>query len=396
MKFHASGSYSDLLEKARWSHGNGRSIFHIKPEDVQLARLFSHGYRTQTIGAFHSCRVALETYAKDAIPTYRRALWLLEQLECAALMPVPTDFRALVSTLYSYDANIQELLREMETACVGGGKPSLEVIMDRFIAHIEKITGSSGICPANDTVIPEQCGYVVPGLGITILPLSYGNHLSWNVAYLPAEGFGVSPHKHDQGVEIHLGFSPTHGRTLLGNCWAQIEEGYAMPIASKTQHGFENLSGHHHILPFIFGSLSLSGWGVFFDVEPQPYDASSKTSALLDSAEMNHSVYLDQEILRAARRTTTQREILIPASATRAPGVGGLDLWISSVGPDGLEMTSQGDRLLSVRQGSATIQIGAARAELAAHDHVCIPAGLEARIQPRESSCLVVLDTNLS
>jgi hypothetical protein len=139
----------------------------------------------------------------------------------------------------------------MESVCLRNQEPQIEVVKNRFIAHIEKITNSTGICPTSDIVAPEQCGYVGPGLGITILP-------------------------------------DTRGRR------------------------------------------------------------------------------------------------------------GCLELWVSYVGADGLELTSQTDRILSVPLRSATIQIGPVNAELTEHDHVCIPAGLEARIYPRGQSPLVILDTSIS
>lgn len=69
---------------------------------------------------------------------------------------------------------------------------------------------------ASDKVIPDQAAYVVPALQITIVPLIDSEHISWNLARLASDGFGVPVHLHKRGSEIHLGFSPVHGRTFLG------------------------------------------------------------------------------------------------------------------------------------------------------------------------------------
>jgi len=56
MSLPASESYAQLLDKARWSHANGRNVFHILQTDVDAARLFSYGYRSQPSAVSrHAC-----------------------------------------------------------------------------------------------------------------------------------------------------------------------------------------------------------------------------------------------------------------------------------------------------------------------------------------------------
>ncbi|HSS98555.1 MAG TPA: hypothetical protein VLK33_16080, partial [Terriglobales bacterium] len=154
--------------------------------------------------------------------------------------------------------------------------------------------------------MPDQGAFIVPNLGISILPLIYGDHHSWNAAFLSAQQFGVSVHRHLQGAEIHLGFAPTHGHTILGSSTAPVSEGYAMPIPPMTDHGFHNTSGHDHILPFVFGSMLMTGWGVFFDVEARANDDATRDVQPLDSEQMNKSVFLDRAIHRiSATKTIT-------------------------------------------------------------------------------------------
>src|ERR1700744_4817439 len=104
MKLQVSDAYAQLIEKARWSHAHGRSVFHISQSDVDQARLFSYGYRSQAIGAFHATSVALESYEKEGggqetSSCLSRVRGLLNQLEAKAGDTVPSDFRALISTL---------------------------------------------------------------------------------------------------------------------------------------------------------------------------------------------------------------------------------------------------------------------------------------------------------
>ena len=393
-----SEAYEAVMDRARWSHGNRRSIFHIEDDDVAWARLFAYAYRSQTIGAFHGCRAALnQIFQRDrASPQHSsRSLQLLKQLEDLSIVPVPDDFRALIFTLCAYDRWIEETLEVLEADCGEGHSEDIQPIRDRFVANMNRISDSNGIYVASDQVLPEQASFVVPKLGITIVSLIYGDHLSWNCAHLSSDAAGGTVHRHHQGVEIHLGFSPIHGRTILGGCATELREGYAMPIPCLTQHGFDNLSGHGHLVPFIFGSLKLGGWGVFFDVEPRPVKPEDLIDSPLESESMNHSIYLERILEQIAGESATGRKVLIPAKATFSRGTGGLELAVCRVAREGLRLTSDTYGILSVRQGSAIMQIGPATAPLDQYDHVGIPAGMEARIVAQGDAPLVTLDTRL-
>ena len=395
MSFKTSDAYRNVIEKARWSHDNHRSVFHIDPQDVALARLYAYGFRSQAIGGFHATRQGLGSAGGEVTEHRRRAMDLLKQLADQAMVPVPTDFRAAIHVLYYYDRWICEVIDVLEAACTVGQACDLEPIKDRFIAGMERITGSGGIYVAGDTVVPEQASFVVPNLKITIVPVIYGDHHSWNFAHLAAHGPGVTTHRHREGAEIHLGYSPIYGRSILGKHCTILREGYAMPIPAMMDHGFKNLSGHDHIVPFVFGSLTLSGWGVFFDVEPRPLDSSKLAEVPLDSQEMNHSVYLEREIQQMTEETATGGRVLIPAAATQSGCCGGLELGIARVDQQGLDLASESYRIVSVCKGMAQITIGPASAELAEHDHVGVPAGLDARIVQAGQDPLVVLDATI-
>ena len=109
-------------------------------------------------------------------------------------------------------------------------------------------------------------------------------------------------HLHQDGVEIHLGYGPLHGNTVLGEFYAEVDEGYAMPIPPKVRHGYVNDSTMQHHVPFIFGSLTRGGWGVFLDVEAQPIDLDKLEKTPVYSRQMNQTIYLEREIEKAARR----------------------------------------------------------------------------------------------
>ena len=67
---------------------------------------------------------------------------------------------------------------------------------------------------------------------------------------------------------------------------AEVDEGYAMPIPPKVRHGYVNDSTMQHHVPFIFGSLTRGGWGVFLDVEAQPIDLDKLEKAPVYSRQM--------------------------------------------------------------------------------------------------------------
>ena len=396
MSLPASELYAQLLEKARWSHAHGRDVLHIVQADIDAARLFSYGYRSQAIGTFHATRLALEAECNGATGPYVKtclaeARILLDQLEAKAGEPVPKDFRALISTLYYYDQGVSLVAQVLEKASVRGTHSKLEIIRQRFVQNLAPITSGSGIYLARDLVLPDQGAFVVPNLGISIIPVIYGDYHSWNAAFLTADQAGVSVHRHHKGAEIHLGFSPVKGHTILGQNFAEVSEGYAMPIPPMTDHGFFNTSGHDHIVPFIFGSLTMGGWGVFFDVEPRPDCGVQRREHHLESSAMNHSVFLERARERAVTQSTFSREVLIPAERAGSREIGGLELAVNRVNRE-VELSSDHYRIVSVQSGKGRLHIGNAQTEVSEHDHFGVPAGLECTLSQLGGDPLVFLD----
>jgi mannose-6-phosphate isomerase-like protein (cupin superfamily) len=388
--------YAQLLEKARWSHTHGRNVFHILPADIDAARLFSYGYRSQAIGAFHATRVAIEGEQEAASGPYVKtcllqARSLLDQLESKAGEAVPRDFRALISTLYYYDLWVDQLIEVLDKASVRSTNSKLEAILWRFLRNIAPVTSGNGIYLARDLVLHEQGAFLVPNLGISIVPVIYGDHHSWNAAFLTADQVGVSVHRHHKGAEIHLGFSPVEGQTILGGNFARVSEGYAMAIPPMTDHGFFNMSGHDHIVPFVFGSLTMTGWGIFFDVEPRSDTGIERQEHPLESPAMNHSIFLERAIERAARTTAATREILIPAQRAGSREIGGLELAVSRVHGE-VDLSSDHYRIVSVRSGKGRVCIGASQTEVSDHDHFGVPAGLACTLTHLADDPLIVLD----
>jgi hypothetical protein len=204
----------------------------------------------------------------------------------------------------------------------------------------------------------------------------------------------VPRHLHREGVEIHLGYSPIHGHTILADNRAEVTEGYAMPIPPLTAHGYLNASEQPHHVPFIFGSLKAGGWGVFLDVEPQPFQLEELKAVELSSAAMNHSVYLEREI-DLAQSGTANRRIIIPASATDRDGTGGLELAVTRVPPEGTELPRGSYRIVSVVRGAGRVRLAGAEQTLTAHDHFGIPAGMTATLWPDGPAPLIILDAVL-
>jgi mannose-6-phosphate isomerase-like protein (cupin superfamily) len=396
MSLPASELYAQLLEKARWSHANGRNVFHILPADVDAARLFSYGYRSQAIGTFHATRVAVEAEQETSTGPYVKtcllqARVLLDQLEAKAGEAVPQDFRALVSTLYYYDLWVNQVIEVLEKASVRGTNSKLETIRQRFLQNVGPITSGNGIYLARDLVLPEQGAFIVPNLGISIVPVIYGDYHSWNAAFLTADQVGVSVHRHHKGAEIHLGFSPVKGQTILGDNYAEISEGYAMAIPPMTDHGFFNTSGHDHTVPFVFGSLTMTGWGIFFDVEPRSSTGIERHEHPLESPAMNHSIFLERAIQRARTQITATREVLIPARRAGSREIGGLELAVSRVDGD-IDLCSEHYRIVSVQSGKGRVRMGAAQTEVSEHDHFGVPAGLPCTLTQRGDDPLIFLD----
>ncbi len=384
-------AYRQLMEKAEWSHQNHRSIFHFTDEDIALARLYAYGFRTQTIGAFYACRQNLAKLSQDSgAPS--ETIALLSELEAQATIPVPADFRVLLHTLYFYDQKVKRTLDLLEADCRNEPSKEKNRILNAFRQNMNRITGGNGIFTAKDDHLPEQGGFVVPNLGITIAPLVYGDHHSWNTTLLEGSLIAVTSHRHHAGVEIHLGWSPMHGRTFLGDYATETREGYAMPIPAMVDHGLDNLDPEEHWVPFIFGSLTLSGWGVFFDVEPREKDTENLPMAPLDSPEMNHSVYIEREIERVAGYAGSHREVIIPASATASGEVGALELSIIKVGTEGASLGGDIYKIYSVVKGKAEITIGPAGSKLEEKDHFGVPAFMDADIKPLGDDPLVLLE----
>lgn len=400
MSILASDCYVRLVKKADWSHKHGLNVFRILQTDIDNARLFCYGYRAQTIGTFHATRVALENQRQQITGRYataclRNAEALLRQLQTKAIDNVPADFRALVSTFYEYHEWTNHVARELAKACTHASSRHLDVIRQRFLRSIELVRNSSGIYVCRDVILPQQGVYVVPTLGISIVPFIYGDNHSWNAAFLSSNQVGVPLHRHRKGAEIHLGFSPLKGRTVLGNSFAEVQEAYAMPIAPGTDHGFLNTSGHDHILPFIFGSLVLSGWGIFDDVEPRSCTKSLKEREIESSA-MNHAVLLERAIRRITNSRINQRQVLISAERTGSPEIGGLELAVTHISQGQFELTPKSYKIVSIRSGQGRVRIGNSETEVRKHDHFGIPAGMNSNITYLGKSPLVMLDATIT
>jgi mannose-6-phosphate isomerase-like protein (cupin superfamily) len=260
---------------------------------------------------------------------------------------------------------------------------------------MEAIAASNGIHLTRDTGAPVQASFVVPNLGITIVPLVYGDHHSWNLAWLDGERSDVPYHLHHEGVEIHLGYNPMHGYTVLGDAKAELTEGYAMPIPPKTRHGYTNLGNLRHNVPFIFGSLACGGWGVFLDVEPQPLELERLETTGVLSHKLNNTVLLEREIEKAAAKYACLRYPLIRAEATDRGGVGGLELSIARVTKRGLALCPDRFCAVSVVRGRGVVAMAGEERELSVHDHFGIPAGVAAAIRETGDDQLVLLEAIL-
>ena len=310
VSFRTHPNYQRLVERARSSHAAGRSIQGIGDDDVLLARLYSYAWRGHVIGTFHATQLAIDAQ-RPALPedAVSRAKEPLADLAALSLDPIAHDFRALISTFQRYDTLLRRAVGELDALARQDG--AMQIVRDRFLAHVERITTSGGIACTRDNEVPAQSSFIVPNLGITIVPLVYGDHHSWNVAFLAGESASVPRHQHEQGVEIHLGFGKMRGDTLLAHQRCEVSEGYAMAIPPRTPHGFANTSGHDHYLPFVFGSRSMGGWGVFLDVEPQPIELEQLERVPRSESCLNDLVYLDRQIELAAQSAKTARWILV-------------------------------------------------------------------------------------
>jgi mannose-6-phosphate isomerase-like protein (cupin superfamily) len=396
LRMHAN--YERLVDLTRASHAQGRTTSEISERDITLARLYSHAFRAHVIGAFSATRAALLSILEvhpSAQLQILTASELLADLANRAMDSVGHDVRALISTFHHYRTHVARTVEALDAASDSARSLELAIVRDRFASQMEAITTGNGIHLTQDTAAPEQASFVVPGLGITIVPLVYGDHHSWNLAWLDGERSEVPYHLHREGAEIHLGYSPVQGYTVLGDARAEINEGYAMPIPPNIRHGYTNIGPGTHHVPFIFGSLTRGGWGIFFDVEPRPKKFGSLRAEPVSGRCFPGTILLEQEIDRAAQSSNNVRYVLIPAAATDRDGVGGLELSISRVTDLGLEL--QLDRFLavSVVGGRGIVAMAGEEREIARHDHFGVPSNVTARIHQTGDEPLVLLDAVL-
>lgn len=388
-------NYARIVEAARRSHAQGRSPAGIGQEEVGLARLYCHAYRLHTIGVFHGTRIVVEQRPPAgalAMAHRRRALELLEDLANEGTTLVPNDFRAVIATFHRYDRHSRGVLDALREDAATSHDPEIARAADRYEAIITETTGGNGIHLTRDNEVPEQASFVVPGLGITIVPLVYGDYHSWNLAHLPAQAAHVPVHLHHAGVEIHLGYGPMRGTTVLGHYGAPVDEGYAMAIPPNTAHGYFNRSTLPHHVPFIFGSLHQAGWGVFLDVEPKPVKLEELTPVPLEDPAMNGSIYLERALDELAARSGSVRRVLIPASATDRGGCGGLELTATRADASGLSYPRTGFRTVSVVRGEGTVAIDGIPRDVRSHDHFGVPAGMHACVRAKGAQPLILLD----
>lgn len=387
-------AYEHLLHRARHSHARHRNPAEIAAEDITRARLYCYAFRKHTIGAFDATRRALEPLApvSATAESWRtRAIEALTDAANLAMEPVPDDFRVVVATLYRYDQCVQRAIDSLRREAALGDR-RVEAIGIRFAEILSAITASPGLDLTQDTHAPRQASFVVPGLGIVIVPLVYGDHHSWNLAWLAEEHRHVPTHRHHHGVEIHLGFRPTHGLTVLGRYRARVEEGYAMPIPPDTDHGWVNTADEIHHVPFIFGSLRHGGWGVFLDVVPQPRTVEEFTTLVeRDSPPFKQMIYLERHIAQAEAAAANRRQVLIPHRVTNRQGSGGLELAITRVAHGCFAYEPDSFRIVSIVRGGGSVEVEGIQQAVRAHDHFGIPAGMRARLSAAPAG-LVALD----
>ena len=386
-------NYRAVVAAAEQSFRNNRSVEAITPEIILLARLYSYGFRGQVIGAFHATAQALEKRQAERKISLdlENAYAGLRAMANISLEFVPADYRAVLTTFYRYDLLLTRVIESLQRDNSG----DVSRITTLFIASMERITGSSGIVVTRDDENPEQASFVVPSLGITIVPLVYGDQHSWNLAFLAGPNLNVPRHQHTDGVEIHIGYGEMRGRTLLAGYSAEVNEGYAMPIPPGTPHGFVNDAGQDHLLPFIFGSRQRGGWGIVPDVNPQPIEIEMLQPVGVLSKEMNGTILLDRELERAAVSKGASRRTLISAEQTHTPRSGGISLSVARIGPEPLTYAPERFQILSVNSGRGVVTIGQATQAIGPHDHFGIPAGATAVVTSSSDAPLVVLDSVL-
>jgi len=264
-------------------------------------------------------------------------------------------------------------------------------IAERFDKLVEAITSTQGLYLTQDTHAPDQGSFIVPNLGITIVPLVYGDHHSWNLAYLAGEQRNVPTHRHADGVEIHLGYRPTHGQTVLGNYRAQVDAGYAMPIPPGTDHGWVNNTDQVHHVPFIFGSLKHGGWGVFLDVTPATKPVERREQIDRYDGPFSQMIDLEHAIDQAARMAGQYRTTLIPFTVTHRGASGGLELNLTRVAAT-YTYPTDAFRIVSISRGTGAVSIDGIEAGVKQHDHFGVPAGAVCAIRQTGGQPLVALD----
>jgi hypothetical protein len=391
--------YQELIEKANRSHEKNRNPEGITAEDADRARLYAYAFRRHTIGTFHATREVLRERPEPPPPAAAwrvRAIEALGDLANQAMETVPCDFRAVISVLYRYHLGAARVIDSLQCDYLGSRDPEVDAIARRFQELVEEITAENGIHRTRDDRAPVQSGYVVPNLGITIVPLVYGDHHSWNLAYLAGEKKDVPVHRHHYGVEIHLGFAPTHGQTVLGVHRAYVDEGYAMPVPPETDHGWINTGGEVHHVPFIFGSRKYGGWGVFLDVVAQtrPVEEYAELTSW-ESPAFSAMVRLEKMITQAEKMASCWRTVLIPASVTNRGGVGGLELCLTRINPSGWSFPLDEFRVVGVVRGEGVVSMAGLQQTVAHHDHFGIPPGIQAAIKQTGKTALVTLDATL-
>ena len=390
-----SAEYRRLVEKAQQSHQQGRRTDTIEAAEVDLARLYAYAFRIHTIGSFYATGEALKSHLAENELTrahLQRAIEQLEDLANQGMEPVPDDFRAVLSSFYRYHRGVERVVDALSQAQSSSGNHSLSPIAEHFAAAMSGIQSCNGIYLTQDSGAPEQASFVVPNLGITIVPLVYGDHHSWNLAYLTPENLDVPNHRHRFGVEIHLGYKPIEGYMVLGDCKAPVTEGYALPVPPMTRHGWVNTFGKIHHVPFIFGSLMHAGWGVFMDVEPRSIPVDDLETVDRSHWKMGPTIFLEREINNFASSMASQRSILIPAAVMDRNGSGGLELAITRANPAAFSYPIDHYRTASVVRGNGILEIGPVACEIQPHDHFGVPAGMTASMRQVGEEPLVVLD----
>jgi hypothetical protein len=391
--------YRELTEKAERSHEKNRNPEGITAEDMDRARLYCYAFRRHTIGTFHATRQVLLTRPE---PPPLAAAWRLRASESLGDMAnqgmetVPRDFRAIISVLFRYHLGITRAIDSLHRDYLDSHDTEVDAIAHRFREVVEDITASNGINLSRDDEAPVQAGFVVPNLGITIVPLVYGDHHSWNLAYLADDSKNVPFHGHHSGAEIHLGFNPTHGQTVLGSHRANVDEGYAMPVPPETDHGWINTGGEVHHVPFIFGSRKYGGWGVFLDVEAQTRPVEEFTTLVpWESSAFSQMIHLERMIAQAEKMASCWRTTLIPYSVTSRGSTGGLELCLTRINPSGWKFPLDEFRAVSVVRGEGVVSMAGLEQTVSHHDHFGIPAGMEAVVKQVGEAPLVMLDATI-